>query len=144
MAQAAGSVLPTAACQLQSAVEASSTIAVTLCSNEATPIVTCANPFGTLPTSLPPVLPRSRRQNSAVHPFQNDDDPGARKCKRLTFFYFNSVKSMLLQIQPKHESVVKIFRVFKGFRFLMSHVSDRGTSERNQFCACFENVTKVC
>ena len=73
MDQTVGSVFPTAACQLQSVVEASTTPAVTLCSNEPTTIVTCGNPFGSLPTRVPPVLPQTRRQNSAVHPFQNDD-----------------------------------------------------------------------
>ena len=53
--------------------DAPATPAVTLCSSEPTPIVTCGNPFGTLPTSVPPVHPQTRRQNSAVHPFQNDD-----------------------------------------------------------------------
>ena len=73
MDQTAGSAFPTAACQLPSVVEVSTTPAVTLCSSEPTTIVTCVNPFGTLPTSVPPVFPQTRRQNSAVHLFQNDD-----------------------------------------------------------------------
>ena len=73
MDQTAGSVFPTAACQLQSVVEDSTTPAVTLCSSEPTPIVTCGNPFGTLATRVPPVLPQTHRQNSAVHLFQTDD-----------------------------------------------------------------------
>ena len=61
MDQTAGSVFPTAACQLQSVVEASTTTAVTLCSSEPTPIVTCGNPFDTLATRVPPVLPQTHR-----------------------------------------------------------------------------------
>ena len=82
--QTAGSVFPTAAYQLQSAVEASTTPAVTLCSSKPTPIVTCGNPFGTLPTSVPPVHPQPRHQNSAVHPFQNDDCSEAHYLAEIT------------------------------------------------------------
>ena len=85
MDQTAGSVFPTAAYQLQSAVEASTTPAVTLCSSEPTPIVTRGNPFGTLPTRVPPVHPQPRRQNSAVHPFQNDDRSVAHSCRKYVF-----------------------------------------------------------
>ena len=53
--------------------EPSTTPAATLCSSEPTPIVTCGNPVSTLPTIVPPVHPQPRCQNSAVHPFQNDD-----------------------------------------------------------------------
>ena len=85
MDQTAGSVFPTAACQLQSVVEASTTPAVTLCSSEPTPIVTCGNPFGTLATRVPPVLPQTRRQNSAVHPFQTDDRSKAHPLAENTY-----------------------------------------------------------
>ena len=85
MDQTAGSVFPTAACQLQSVVEASTTPAVTLCSSEPTPIVTCGNPFGTLATRVPPVLPQTRRQNSAVHPFQTDDRSKAHPLAEKTY-----------------------------------------------------------
>ena len=91
----AGSVFPTAAYQLQSAVEASTTPAVTLCSSEATPIVTCGNPFGTLPTSVPPVHPRPRRQNSAVHLFQNDDISEAHSLAENTFFVPSNPASVI-------------------------------------------------
>ena len=86
MDHTAGSVIPTAAYQPQSAVEASTTPAVTLCSSEPTPIVTCGNPFGTLPTSVPPVHPQPLRQNSAVHPFQNDDRSEAHSLAENTSF----------------------------------------------------------
>ena len=85
MDQTAGSVFPTAACQLQSVVEASTTPAVTLCSGEPTPIVTCGNPFGTLAARVPPVLPQTRRQNSAVHPFQTDDRSKAHPLAENTY-----------------------------------------------------------
>ena len=85
MDQTAGSVLPTAACQLQSVVEASTTPAVTLCSSEPTPIVICGNPFGTLATRVPLVLPQTHRQNSAVHPFQTDDRSKAHPLAENTY-----------------------------------------------------------
>ena len=85
MDQTAGSVFPTAACQLQSVVEASTTPAVTLCSSEPTPIVTCGNPFGTLATRVPPVLPQTHRQNSAVHLFQTDDRSKAHPLAENTY-----------------------------------------------------------
>ena len=85
MDQTAGSVFPTAACQLQSVVEASTTPAVTLCLSEPTPIVTCGNPFSTLATRVPPVLPQTHRQNSAVHLFQTDDRSKAHPLAENTY-----------------------------------------------------------
>ena len=85
MDQTTCSVFPTAACQLQSVVEASTTTAVTLCSSEPTPIVTCGNPFDTLATRVPPVLPQTHRQNSAVHPFQADDRSKAHPLAENTY-----------------------------------------------------------
>ena len=95
--QTAGSVFSTAAYHLQSAVEASTIPAVTLCSSEPTTIVTCGNPFGTLPTKVPPVHPHPRRQNSAVHHFQNDDRSVAHSLAENTSF-----------VPPKSASVIQL------------------------------------
>ena len=97
MDQTAGSVFPTVACQLQSVVEASTAPAVTLCSSEPTPIVTCGNPFGTLATRVPPVLPQTRRQNSAVHPFQTDDRSKAHPLAENTYL-----------VPQNHASVIQL------------------------------------
>ena len=67
MDQTACPVFPTGACHLPSVVEASTIPAVTHCSSELTPIVTCGNIFGTLPINVPSISPQTRRLNSAVH-----------------------------------------------------------------------------